>query len=569
MPDSTQKIEDRISEAISFKESNPNIKLTELAKQFHIPRQRLYQRILGRPSKIKHTPTNTRLSRAQETALCNYIDRLDRLNLSVRADLIRDAANRILLQSAPLGQTPTQVGLNWVTRFIRRYGYSTIPQKVLDRKRKASEDLDSVREYFSKLKVCIDEHAIVPADIWNMDETGFQIGVGKDQLVVTRRRKASYFALPINRESVTAVEAISAIGKHIPAFLILSGKIHMSQWYRICELPGDTCIGVSETGYSNDELSLQWIKHFDTHTTKLQEGVRRLLILDGYGSHHTIEFIKYADERNIILFALPPHSTHFLQPLDVCVFQPMKHYHALALDQIVREGCTNITKLEFLSFIQQVRIQALKTTTVIDAFKKTGIYPYNPEIVLYELKQRAGESLSQTTPPHNHSSSPFGTPLSIRKLHKVGNRLLDAVSKAQEDVEGLQTNLAEIQEGLERFIRGSEVQATELLQTKYDLGKTKLAEEVRRIRKQQKNHQLQSSGILTVADGRHMVAKIEKSAEQKAEEVLIAARTKRQKLAVKAGFEAAKLMRLYRRKGRFDPLYIIDSTGVGRRVRRG
>jgi hypothetical protein len=45
-----------------------------------------------------------------------------------------------------------------------------------------------------------------------MDETGFQIGVGKDQMVVTKRRRAHYFSLPTNRESATAVEAISAAG---------------------------------------------------------------------------------------------------------------------------------------------------------------------------------------------------------------------------------------------------------------------------------------------------------------------------------------------------------------------
>ena len=54
------------------------------------------------------------------------------------------------------------------------------------------------------------EHGIVADDIWNMDETGFQIGIGKDQMVVTKRRRAHYFSLATNRESATAVEAISA-----------------------------------------------------------------------------------------------------------------------------------------------------------------------------------------------------------------------------------------------------------------------------------------------------------------------------------------------------------------------
>ena len=59
-----------------------------------------------------------------------------------------------------------------------------------------------------------------------MDEIGLRIGVGKDLLVVTRRRQVRYFELPINRESVVVIEGISAGRVYIPAFLILLGKVH-------------------------------------------------------------------------------------------------------------------------------------------------------------------------------------------------------------------------------------------------------------------------------------------------------------------------------------------------------
>ena len=202
-----------------------------------------------------------------------------------------------------------------------------------------------------KFKVVVSEHGIVTDDIWNMDETGVQINVGKDQMVVTKQRKAHYFSLPTNRESATAVEAISAAGRVIPVFLILSGTMHMANWYRLKELDKDTVIGTSPTGYSNDELSMAWIQHFETHTRKGTVGSKRLLLMDGYGSHYTQEFIQHYDNNSIIPFGFPPHSTHLLQPLDVVVFQPLKHYHAKALDIIVQDSCTNIMKIEFLSVI--------------------------------------------------------------------------------------------------------------------------------------------------------------------------------------------------------------------------
>lgn len=58
--------------------------------------------------------------------------------------------------------------------------------------------------------------------------------------------------MPANRESATAIEAIST-----PAFLIFTGVVHQSASYSIPELHNDAAIAVSNSGYTNDELSLQ------------------------------------------------------------------------------------------------------------------------------------------------------------------------------------------------------------------------------------------------------------------------------------------------------------------------
>lgn len=48
--------------------------------------------------------------------------------------------------------------------------------------------------------------------------------------MVTKRKRAYYFSMLENRESATAVEAISAAGVACPAFLILSGQMVMSSF---------------------------------------------------------------------------------------------------------------------------------------------------------------------------------------------------------------------------------------------------------------------------------------------------------------------------------------------------
>lgn len=41
---------------------------------------------------------------------------------------------------------------------------------------------------------------------------------------------------------------------------------------------------------------------------------------------------------------MPPHATHLLQALDVCVFQPLKHWHSGAVNEAVQNGTTHFQK---------------------------------------------------------------------------------------------------------------------------------------------------------------------------------------------------------------------------------
>ncbi|ENI03184.1 hypothetical protein COCC4DRAFT_93927, partial [Bipolaris maydis ATCC 48331] len=146
--------------------------------------------------------------------------------------------------------------------------------------------------------------------------------------------------------------------------LILKGSTHLEKWYTKTDIPDEYAFRLSSTGYSNDTLSLEWLKHFDYYSSRRQRGVYRLLIFDGFGSHCTVEFFRYADDHKIILFTLPPHTSHDLQPLDVVCFQPFKHYHKSAVEAATRTGCTDFNKVEFLYAIKGIRAATFKQRTI-------------------------------------------------------------------------------------------------------------------------------------------------------------------------------------------------------------
>jgi hypothetical protein len=49
-----------------------------------------------------------------------------------------------------------------------------------------------------------------------------------------------------------------------------------------------------------------------------------LLILDGHGSHVTLEVIEQAQEFGLDMIILLSHTSHALWPLDVACFKPFK-----------------------------------------------------------------------------------------------------------------------------------------------------------------------------------------------------------------------------------------------------
>ncbi|KAF2003748.1 CENP-B protein, partial [Amniculicola lignicola CBS 123094] len=151
---------------------------------------------------------------------------------------------------------------------------------------------------------------ILPRDTYNMDETGCRIGVATSQYVYTRRGRQVFIPNANNRELVTLVECISADGASITPMVIVKAQSVMEHW--ISDLPDDYLISVSDSGYTNDSLALDWLKHFEKMTRRRQVGAWRLLLVDGHGSHDTKQFAEFAEKHKIQLFALPPHTTHIL-----------------------------------------------------------------------------------------------------------------------------------------------------------------------------------------------------------------------------------------------------------------
>ena len=127
----------------------------------------------------------------------------------------------------------------------------------------------------------------------------------------------------------------------------------------------------------------------------------RLFILNGHRSHVTMDFIKYCNNNRILLAIYPPHATYTLQPLNVCMFKPLSTAYSAALaDHMDRcQGLSSITKRDFFRLFNQAWQASFKQLTILSAFEKCGLHPFNPRRVLarFAQKEEGTSSASDST----------------------------------------------------------------------------------------------------------------------------------------------------------------------------
>ena len=133
---------------------------------------------------------------------------------------------------------------------------------------------------------------------------------------------------------------------------------------------------VSDKGWVDQKLYYLWLKdHF------LRNAVSHhplLLLLEGHGSHFELQSIEFVKENDIVIFCLPPHTTHECQPLDVGLFGPLKKYWQQECHKFYQNNhATVITTLNFNRVFQVVWLKAISPLNVCGGFRKSGVFPFN------------------------------------------------------------------------------------------------------------------------------------------------------------------------------------------------
>ena len=125
-----------------------------------------------------------------------------------------------------------------------------------------------------------------------------------------------------------------------------------------------------------------WISRFISILTDrygISHENRHLLLLDGHGSHVTLEVVQKAKSEGLDIITLPSHTNHRLQPLDVSIFKPFKVAFRACRDRwSIENKSRGARKEELAEWVGIALKKVLTPIKIMKGFEATGIWPLQP-----------------------------------------------------------------------------------------------------------------------------------------------------------------------------------------------
>lgn len=576
MPKSNKIRDDQLIKACEFARKQKHPKIAEIARQFEVNYHTLYRRLQKQSyDQPPPPPHNKTLKRYQEDALTHWISNMRDLHIPVTHRMVEEFANRALSRAG----SDRRVSKMWPYRFTKslppHLQLKPMKQKTKDKKRLNAEDAGLLQFWYNQLNNVVKN---LPSRlVYNFDECGFQPGQGRPRKVLgTQGLSPPDLAEAEHSENISAIECIAADGWIMTPLFIFKGERFMESWFDHPDLP-NFYTAVSEKGYINDQLAIDWLHKFHEETSipeRLKRDEKRVLIFDGHTAHLTVEFLQLCEDYKILPFCFRPHTTHICQPLDGKPFLTYKTHFRSQNNEISQWGGVPAGKSDFLKDIVAVRMKTFNPRIIRNAFKERGIFPPDGSIQIEAIMRKipkepeifssnlpAYDKTTPSPPPEITSSSIENTPPKSAekadKNHQKLLKLLDIYEKTPKLIRHLEKSEYHTKRMIEEFSMASDT---------IDRIKDIQAPRIRKSTKRQVPN-LSDTGILTTRDANRSIEDTRKKKAIQEEKRLkkqwekIYGKTTPTPASKRSKKKTSKSSNSAHSEGQENELYYIDSVG--------
>ena len=131
-------------------------------------------------------------------------------------------------------------------------------------------------------------------------------------------------------------------------------------------------------------------------------------------------FLEYARNHKIAVLCYPSHSTHIYQGLDVVIFSVLKRAWSEERDKFEKSGPA-VSKVNFLEVYAKAHVRTFTKENILAAFKKTGMVPFNPDVITDTMMAPSLETSLTARLPLN-LASPLQEIVDLLSCHRARKR---------------------------------------------------------------------------------------------------------------------------------------------------
>ena len=395
--------------------------LRSLAAKFRIPRSTLRGRISGPIGSRYRVQKGQKLSLAEEEIIVSCVLDLCASGEEVTSSRVRNLANVLLQYRTPFPGTEievsssnasqgipktidpetgkiNQVCLGWVRGFLGRHPELIDAKgRVLNVQTVKYLNRQSIEDWFLKIKDNVSGSSVCPENIYNFDFTNIRISqliIDGLLQIVSSDSMPFHFKTSPQPEPFGIIECCSAAGKSLNPMVVFrkDSKYFESTTLKFQPEVANWSFSHSLNGEMDEELLLHWFNNwFDPLTSRELENInkKRILIADCPIGQHSKRFQEACAQKNVEFIPIPGSMAHELQPLDVGIFRGIKRNFCIRVQSFFRLANDmergSITAKELLSRFCFTRKLGMIDTTIRNAFKLSGIYPYDPSVVINRI----------------------------------------------------------------------------------------------------------------------------------------------------------------------------------------
>ncbi len=397
-----------------------NMALREASRLYNVPFETLRRRVNGSVKAGCRPGPGTVLTEEEEGHLARYLVQMADMGFGLSRDTVMRLAYKIVEKAQRKHPFKDEkAGRAWFEGFRRRHPKLTIrsPQP-LSYCRAISANMETINDFFGKLGAIYGRLNLIskPMQVYNCDKTGISVVHKPGKVVAELGRRHVYALTSAERgKTHTVLSCVSASGYTMPPMMVYPRKKAVPEQCKAGALPC-TLFASSSSGWINTDLFLQWFSFF---LSSIPPARPVLLVMDGHGSHMSIELIELARANDVHLLCLPSHTTHILQPLDVGVFKSFKANFSKACSRYLAANPGKvITSDKLSSLVAESWPNCFTALNIMSGFKKTGgVFPINPGEV-NDRQVAPSKALALQSSPEAHqkvesgaASSDCGSPL--------------------------------------------------------------------------------------------------------------------------------------------------------------